>query len=74
MNIELRYFASVRETLGIANETADVPDEVVNVGNVRAWLRPRAAHGLQSCDDGCVAAHHGRLRSGVFSAGHGRLT
>jgi molybdopterin synthase sulfur carrier subunit len=41
MKIDLRFFASVREALGVANETVTVPDSVVNVGDVRAWLRMR---------------------------------
>jgi sulfur-carrier protein len=41
MKIDLRFFASVRETVGVANETVTVPDTVVNVGDVRAWLRLR---------------------------------
>ncbi|KMY86088.1 Molybdenum cofactor biosynthesis protein MoaD [Candidatus Paraburkholderia calva] len=41
MKVELRFFASGRETLGVANETVNVPDTVVNVGDVRAWLRVR---------------------------------
>jgi molybdopterin converting factor small subunit len=81
MKVELRFFASVREALGVANESVEVPDGIVNVGDVRAWLRTRggawaetlAAHGVQSRDDGPVAAHHRRLRSRVLPAGHGRL-
>lgn len=41
MKIELRFFASVREALGASHETAVVPDDVVTVGDVRAWLRAR---------------------------------
>lgn len=41
MKIELRYFASVREALGVAQEAVEVPDEVATVGDVRAWLRTR---------------------------------
>ena len=41
MKVELRFFASVREALGVANESVEVPDGVVNVGDVRAWLRTR---------------------------------
>jgi molybdopterin synthase sulfur carrier subunit len=42
MKVELRFFASVREALGVANESVEVPDGVVNVGDVRAWLRTLA--------------------------------
>jgi molybdopterin synthase sulfur carrier subunit len=41
MRIELRFFASVREALGVANETAEVPGEVQTLGDVRTWLRGR---------------------------------
>jgi molybdopterin synthase sulfur carrier subunit len=43
MKIELRFFASVREALGIAQETVAVPADVRTVGEVRAWLRERGA-------------------------------
>lgn len=41
MNIQLRFFASVREALGTAQETIAVPAEVLTVGAVRAHLRGR---------------------------------
>ncbi|RQU15572.1 molybdopterin converting factor subunit 1 [Burkholderia cenocepacia] len=41
MKIQLKFFASVREALGVADEEADVPDSVTTVGDVRAWLRVR---------------------------------
>ena len=41
MRIELRYFASVREQVGLAAETVDLPAGVATVGDVRAWLVAR---------------------------------
>ena len=41
MKIDLKYFASVREALGTAGETVEVPDSIATVGDVRAWLRVR---------------------------------
>jgi sulfur-carrier protein len=41
MKIQLRYFASVREALGVAEESATVPDGIATVGDVRGWLRTR---------------------------------
>lgn len=41
MRIELRYFASVREALGTAQETVEVPEGVATVGDVRTWLCTR---------------------------------
>jgi molybdopterin synthase sulfur carrier subunit len=41
MNIQLRFFASVREALGIAQEDVVVPAHVRTVGEVREFLRQR---------------------------------
>ena len=41
MKIELRYFASVREQVGTAAETVELPPEVATVGAVRGWLAAR---------------------------------
>jgi molybdopterin synthase sulfur carrier subunit len=41
MNIQLRFFASVRETLGLAKETVTLPDHVKTVGTVRHFLIER---------------------------------
>lgn len=52
MNIQLRFFASVREALGVAEETTAVPDSVVTLGDVRAWLRLRAGPWAQTLAEG----------------------
>jgi sulfur-carrier protein len=41
MKIQLKFFASVREALGVADEAVQLPDSVVTVGDVRSWLRTR---------------------------------
>ncbi|MDR6385482.1 molybdopterin synthase sulfur carrier subunit [Paraburkholderia caribensis] len=41
MNIQLKYFASVREALGRSHEVVDVPEGIATLGDVRAWLRGR---------------------------------
>jgi sulfur-carrier protein len=41
MQIQLRFFASVREKLGTSQENVTVPSQVQTVGDVRAWLRER---------------------------------
>jgi sulfur-carrier protein len=41
MNINLRFFASVREALGVSQEAASVPDGVTTVGGVREFLHGR---------------------------------
>lgn len=43
MKIQLRFFAGVREALGVADETVALPEEVRTVGAVRDWLRTRGA-------------------------------
>jgi molybdopterin synthase sulfur carrier subunit len=41
MNINLRFFASVREAVGTAGEAVTLPDGVATVGAVRAFLVAR---------------------------------
>jgi molybdopterin synthase sulfur carrier subunit len=41
MKIQLRYFASVRETLGASAETLELPAAVASIGQLRAHLRER---------------------------------
>ena len=41
MKIQLKFFASVREALGMSDESVVVPDTIATVGDVRAWLRTR---------------------------------
>ncbi|KQQ97490.1 molybdopterin converting factor subunit 1 [Massilia sp. Leaf139] len=41
MHIELRFFASVREALGLASERIELPAHVTTVGAVRAHLIAR---------------------------------
>jgi molybdopterin synthase sulfur carrier subunit len=41
MHIQLRFFASVREALGVTQESITVPANVKTVGEVRDFLRER---------------------------------
>ena len=41
MNIQLRFFASIRETLGLATESIALPPHVNTVGTVRQLLVAR---------------------------------
>jgi molybdopterin synthase sulfur carrier subunit len=41
MNIQLRFFASIREALGTAQEVVSVPAHVQTLGDVRQFLRER---------------------------------
>jgi molybdopterin synthase sulfur carrier subunit len=52
MKIQLKFFASVRETLGLSDETVEVPEEVVTVGDVRGWLRMRGGAWAETLAEG----------------------
>lgn len=52
MQLELRYFASVREQVGQGAERAEVPAEVRTVGDLRAWLRERGGAWTEALADG----------------------
>jgi molybdopterin synthase sulfur carrier subunit len=52
MNIQLRFFASVREALGVAHENAVVPNGVTTLGDVRAWLCLRSGPWAQTLAEG----------------------
>ena len=41
MNIQLRFFASIREALGTSHEALALPAGVATVGELRAFLRDR---------------------------------
>jgi len=41
MHIQLRFFASVREALGVSQENVSLPPHVATVGDVRAYLVER---------------------------------
>jgi molybdopterin synthase sulfur carrier subunit len=52
MNIQLRFFASVREALGTSQENVALPDNVATVGEVRAWLRERGGAWAEALAEG----------------------
>lgn len=41
MQIQLRFFAGIRETLGTAQEAVDLPETVRTVGDLRGFLLAR---------------------------------
>jgi molybdopterin synthase sulfur carrier subunit len=41
MKIQLRFFASVRESLGLAHEILDLPADITTVGELRQLLQSR---------------------------------
>ncbi len=52
MQIQLKFFATVREALGVADETVRVPDSVVTVGDVRSWLCSRGGPWAETLAEG----------------------
>ena len=52
MNINLRFFASVREALGTANEALAVPVDVTTVGAVRSLLIARGGVWAETLGEG----------------------
>ena len=41
MRIQLRFFARIREAVGVSQETVDLPPEIKTMGDVRAYLQSR---------------------------------
>jgi len=54
MHINLRFFASVRESLGIAEEKIVLPEHVRSVGDVRELLRQRGGVWAEALAEGRV--------------------
>jgi len=52
MRIQLRFFASLREALGTAQESLSLPEHVQTVGDVRAWLRERGGAWSEALAEG----------------------
>lgn len=55
MKISLRFFASVRETLGMSSETVDVPESAsgaITVADVRALLVARGGPWAKALGEG----------------------
>ncbi|WP_042298892.1 molybdopterin converting factor subunit 1 [Paraburkholderia kururiensis] len=52
MKIQLKFFASVREALGVAHEFVEVPDGIATVGDVRDWLRARGGVWAETLAEG----------------------
>lgn len=52
MNITLRFFASVRETLGTSQETLAAPAHLTTVGELRAFLIGRGGVWAEALAEG----------------------
>ena len=50
MKLQIRYFASVREALGVAQESAELPPGIATVGGVRDWLIARGGAWAEALD------------------------
>jgi molybdopterin synthase catalytic subunit len=48
MQLKILYFASLREALGLEEETLEVPAEVASAGALRTWLSQRDARFAQA--------------------------
>lgn len=52
MNIQLRFFAGIREALGVSQETVTLPAHVQTVGEVRSFLRERGGAWAEALAEG----------------------
>jgi molybdopterin synthase sulfur carrier subunit len=52
MNIQLRFFASVRESVGTGQESLTLPEHVRTVSDVRAYLRERGGEWATALAEG----------------------
>ena len=52
MNIQLRFFAGIREALGTAQESLALPPHVQTVGELRLFLRERGGAWAETLAEG----------------------
>ena len=52
MNIQLRFFASVREALGTSQENLSLPAHVTTIGDLREFLRERGGVWAEALAEG----------------------
>ncbi|MES2534358.1 MAG: molybdopterin converting factor subunit 1 [Pseudomonadota bacterium] len=52
MNIQLRFFASIREALGTSQEALVLPDHVQTIGDVRHFLVQRGGNWAVALGEG----------------------
>jgi molybdopterin synthase sulfur carrier subunit len=62
MKLELRFFASLREALGLAQEKIDVPDSIHTIAELRVYLAQRGGAWADVLAEGkamrCALNHH----------------
>ena len=54
MKLELRFFASLREALGISQESVAIPDNVKTIADLRAYLILRGSPWSEVLADGKI--------------------
>jgi molybdopterin synthase sulfur carrier subunit len=54
MKLELRFFASLREALGVSQETITIPDGIKTITDLRAYLNERGIPWSEVLADGKV--------------------
>lgn len=52
MQIHLRFFASLREAVGVSQESVSLPAHVQNAGQVRDFLRDRGGVWVEALGEG----------------------
>lgn len=45
MTLEIAYFAWVRERMGVAGETVEIPGDIADIATLVGWLAERDARG-----------------------------
>ncbi|NQV79176.1 MAG: molybdopterin converting factor subunit 1 [Alphaproteobacteria bacterium] len=71
--MKVLYFAWLRQRVGVAEETVDLPDDVATVGAMLTWLRERSdAHATALADLSVVrvAVNQDYARDGDPVANH----
>ena len=62
MKLELRFFASLRETLGVGQESIEIPDSIHTIAELRVFLVQRGGAWAEVLADGkamrCALNHH----------------
>jgi len=62
MKLELRFFASLREALGVSQEDVTIPETVKTISDLRSYLTPLGNPWSEVLADGkvlrCALNHH----------------
>lgn len=69
--MRIRYFAWLRQRIGVAEETLEPPAEVGDVAGLLAWLKARGAPYDTAFEPDAVIDHRCHLPSGGLDAGGG---